>query len=119
MNQQVKNNILRLKRKNRTRAKIFGTSDRPRLSVFRSNKYTYAQLIDDEHGKTLLSLSSQKLKETSKKSPVELSKILGEKLGGSAIISGFKRAIFDKGSYKYHGRVKALVEGVRSAGLKI
>src|SRR3989338_3442053 len=103
MNQRIKNNLQRLRRKARTRAKIFGTSDVPRASLFRSNKYTYAQLIDDEKGVTISSLSTKKIKESKKKKSVEAAKILGKKIAEEAKAKGIKSAILDRGSYKYHG----------------
>ena len=117
MKLQIKNNLQRGRRKARTRAKLFGTKTVPRLSVFRSNKYTYAQLIDDEKKITLISLSTKKIK-AEKKKPVEVAKVLGEKVAHEAKTRGIKSAIFDRGSYKYHGKVKALAEAARGAGLK-
>ena len=101
-------------RKARTRAKIFGTKERPRLSVFRSNKYTYAQLIDDTASKTLFSSSTQ----DKKGAKAEQAKSVGLKLAESAKKGGVKEAVFDRGHYKYHGRVKAVAEGAREGGLK-
>ena len=108
----------RKRRKLRTRAKIFGTALAPRLSVFRSNKHLHAQLIDDERGHTLTSASTQELGKkfgTKAESAFELGKILGDK----AKKLGLKQANFDKGAYKYHGRIKALAEGAKKSGLKI
>ncbi len=116
MNKIKKLNQIRLRRKRRTRAKIKGTIQRPRLSVFRSNRYTYAQLIDDEKGHTLVSASSRDFKNLSK---VEAAKKVGEIIGEKALNLGIKEAVFDRGSYKYHGRVKAVAEGAREKGLKI
>lgn len=104
-------NKIRERRKNRTRAKINGTAERPRLSVFRSNCYTYAQLIDDEAGKTLVGVSIKKTKGSSEK--------LGELIVKKAIEKGIKKAIFDRGNYKYHGRIKAVAEEARKMGLQI
>jgi len=115
-------NLIRLRRKRRSRAKIFGTANRPRLSVFRSNRYTYAQLIDDEKGKTLVGASTREL--TNSKLKTQNSKFkpaeqLGELVAKKAAEKGIKKAIFDRGSYKYHGRVKAVAEGVRKGGLQL
>ncbi len=110
------------RRKTRVRTKLFGTKDRPRISVFRSNKYTYAQAIDDEARKTIAAYSSLKLrKEKGKKvgSKVEEAKLVGERLGKLLLDKGIKQAIFDRGPYKYHGRVKAVAEGLRGAGIKV
>ena len=110
-------NIRKARRQNRNRATIFGTSEKPRLSVFRSNKYTSAQLIDDSAGKTILSVSTKELKE--KKNKTEQAKMLGEILAEKTLKAGIKKAVFNKGPYRYHGRVKAVAEGARSKGLTI
>ena len=108
-----------LKRKRRTRAKVKGTSKRPRLSVYRSNRYIFAQLIDDEKGTTLVSVSEKegKTKTTSKK--MEKAGQVGEKLAEKALKMKIKTVVFDKGGYKYHGRVKQVAEGARKGGLKL
>ncbi len=107
---------LRARRKARVRSKIFGTAERPRLSVFRSNRFTYAQLIDDEKGRTLVSASTRAMKRSKRMAQaLELGRTLGEK----AAKHGVKNAVFDKGMYKYHGRVKAVAEGIREKGLKV
>lgn len=98
------------------RSKISGTAQRPRLSVFRSNKAIYAQMIDDVAGKTLCGTSSLNLKEKGTKT--ELSKMVGQKLAENAASMGISEAVFDRGGYLYHGRVKALAEGAREKGLK-
>ena len=117
MNKAKKENLKRIFRKARNRAKIFGTAEKPRLSIFRSNKHTYAQLIDDEKMKTLISASTKELKSKAKKTEQEseLGKLLAEK----TLKLGVKQAVFNKGPYKYHGRVKAVAEGAREKGLKI
>jgi large subunit ribosomal protein L18 len=107
---------IRKRRANRTRAKVKGTSARPRLSVFRSNNFIYAQLIDDEAGKTILSISSKGLK--SEKGKVALAEKVGELLAKKAEEKGVKSAVFDRGRYLYHGRVKALAESARKGGLE-
>lgn len=104
-------------RKRRNRAKIFGTAERPRLTIFRSNKYTSAQLIDDVLGKTLLSILTKDLKDV-KKTKTEQARLIGEKLAEKALEAGIKKVIFNKGSYKYHGRIKAFADGARSKGLE-
>lgn len=104
-------------RKNRSRAKIFGTATRPRLSVFRSNKFTSVQLIDDFKGKTLVSASTRGMK--SVKGKVAAAKNLGAQIGEAAKKLGIKEAVFHKGPYQYHGRVSAVADGAREAGLKI
>jgi large subunit ribosomal protein L18 len=115
-------NIARNRRKKRSRAKIFGAAEKPRLSVFRSNRYTYIQLIDDEQGKTLISASSKELQNSklkSQKSKVFSSEQLGELIAKKAVEKGIKRAVFDRGRYKYHGRIKSIVEGARKGGLQL
>lgn len=112
----------RVRRHKRVRARISGTADRPRLSVFRSSKHIYAQLIDDEKGITLVSASDQALPQKSRvkiqnkkiAKAYEVGKLIAEK----ALEKKIKKVVFDRGPYKYHGRVKALAEGARSAGLK-
>ncbi|HEX5429627.1 MAG TPA: 50S ribosomal protein L18 [Patescibacteria group bacterium] len=101
----------------RVRAKVSGTKSRPRLNIFRSNSQIYAQLIDDEAGLTLASATSLEIKSRGKKSDVatEVGKLAAQK----AQALGIKEAVFDRGGYQYHGRVKNLAEGAREAGLKI
>ena len=117
MKRILKKNLNRLLRKNRNRATIFGTAGKPRLSVFRSNKYTYVQLIDDAKGHTLAAASSREVGKKSKKA--ELAKSLGTLIAEKAKKLGVKSAIFNRSFYKYHGRVKAVAEAAREAGLKI
>ncbi len=109
-------NTLRERRRKRNRAKIFGTAAKPRLSIFRSNKFILAQIIDDEAGKTLAAASS-KLFAKKAKSKTEQSKLLGEAIGEKALALGIKTVVFNKGPYKYHGRVKAVADGAREKGL--
>ena len=112
-----KKNLNRGLRKNRSRARVFGTAEKPRLAVFRSNKYTYAQLIDDTKGHTLAAASSQELAKKGKKA--ELAKYLGSLIAEKAKKAGIKTAVFNRSFYRYHGRVKAVAEGAREGGLKI
>lgn len=112
----------KLKRKKRIRAKIRGTSKKPRLSVFRSNKSIYAQLIDDEKGQTLVFASEKEIGRKPKKgsqTKTEKARLVGEILGQKAVKKGIKQAVFDRGLYQYHGRIKALAEGARKGGLEI
>ncbi|MBI4049718.1 MAG: 50S ribosomal protein L18 [Candidatus Doudnabacteria bacterium] len=102
-------------RHHRIRAKVAGTNQRPRLNVFRSLKSIYAQLIDDEQGKTLVAASSKEIKSKAKK--VELAAEVGKLLAKKASERGIKQAVFDRAGYKYHGRIKNLAEAARSAGL--
>ncbi len=99
------------------RKKISGTKETPRLSVYRSNKDIYAQVIDDREGKTLASFSSKQLK-SAKGTKVDVSKEVGKKLAEVAAGNGVKKVVFDRGGYLYHGRVKALADGAREGGLK-
>lgn len=117
MNKIAKRNFNRDLRKKRSRAKVSGTAEKPRLVVFRSNKYTYAQLIDDSQGRTLAAASTKDLKRGQKKT--EAAKAIGELLGKKAKELGIKNATFHRSAYKFHGRVKAVAEGARGAGLKL
>ncbi|MBI4991917.1 MAG: 50S ribosomal protein L18 [Candidatus Harrisonbacteria bacterium] len=110
-------NLRKARRKNRNRAKIFGTAEKPRLSVFRSNRYTTAQLIDDATGKTLAFESTKTLSKSDKLNKTEQAKLLGEKLAEQAQKLGIKKAVFNKGTYLYHGRIRAVAEGARVKGL--
>ncbi|MFP4459487.1 MAG: 50S ribosomal protein L18 [Candidatus Zixiibacteriota bacterium] len=116
-----KRNKLKRKRILSIRLNISGTEDRPRLCVYRSLKHIYAQLIDDVNGKTLASYSSIKpdvQDEIQDKKKTEQAAIVGEKLGKIAIEKGIKKAVFDRRGVPYMGRVKALADGARKAGLK-
>jgi large subunit ribosomal protein L18 len=111
-------NTIQFLRKRRTRQKIGkGTKARPRLSVFRSNRYTYAQLIDDTSGKTLVSVSSHEVKEKLKKA--EVARQVGLLVAQRAKKAGIQLIVFDRGRYAYHGRVKAVADGAREGGLKL
>lgn len=149
----TKSNLYKkLKRKKRTRSKIFGTKVRARISVFRSNKFIYAQLIDDEKGETLISVSdkdvggkvNRKLATTDSSdskgitqkksgesgtksvksvvagelSKIEKAKMVGELIAKKATKEKIVKVVFDRGEYKYHGRVRAVAEGARKGGLK-
>ncbi len=107
----------RLRRRRRVRAKVRGSADRPRLSVFRSNRGVFAQLIDDDAGKTLAAVTwtEPELRELDR---TEQAKKAGETLAKRASEAGISACIFDRGGYRYHGRVKALAEGAREGGLK-
>lgn len=98
------------------RIKIWGTSKQPRLCVFRSAKHIYAQLIDDDKKKTILAVSDQKLKKA-KKTKTELAREIGKLVAEKALEKKIEKVTFDRGPYKYHGRVKALAEGAREGGL--
>ncbi len=102
---------------NRIRKKMEGTASRPRLSVYRSNKQIYCQLIDDTQGLTLASASSAD-ESLAKANKSELAKKVGELIGSRAQALQISEVVFDRGGYLFHGRVKALAEGARSTGLK-
>lgn len=104
------------RRHGRVRAKVSGTESRPRLSVFRSNKGMFLQLIDDLKGKTLASAGMKELK--SKVDKTEAGRELGKIIAAKAKNQKIESVVFDRGSYKYHGRVKAAAEGARDGGLK-
>ena len=110
----------RLKRKKRIRKHLVGTQQRPRLNVFRSSKHIYAQIIDDEHGNTLVAASS--LEKVVKEQPEFENKVaaagfIGKLIGERAIKKGLKKVVFDRGGFLFHGRVKAVSDGAREAGL--
>jgi large subunit ribosomal protein L18 len=112
-------NQKRIRRVARTRAAISGTAARPRLTVRRSNRYFYAQLIDDVKGNTLLSTSSFALGKTGKMTKTESAGLVGEMIGKKAVEKGINSAVFDRRSYKFHGRVKSFVDGAKKGGLTI
>lgn len=107
----------RLKIKTRVRKNVHGTTERPRLSVFRSNTGMYAQIIDDEAGRTLVSASSLKDKKASSVPKIEQAKLVGAAIAEKARAAGIDKVVFDRSGYLYHGRVKALAEAAREAGL--
>ncbi|MFO8009749.1 MAG: 50S ribosomal protein L18 [Dehalococcoidia bacterium] len=106
-------------RHERVRSRVSGTETKPRLCVFRSLKHIYAQLIDDVSRRTIISVSSLNPEVKGRKiSKSEEAKLIGEVLGKKALDQGISELVFDRGGYKYHGRVKALAEGCREKGLK-
>src|ERR671933_76235 len=108
----------RLKRRRRVRAKVHGTAERPRISVFRSNRGIFAQLIDDDAGRTLAAVNWTE-SELRTLGPMEQASRAGQLLAERAKAAGVERAVFDRGGYRYHGRVKALAEGAREGGLTV
>jgi len=118
----------RLRRKKRIRKKVLGTPERPRLSIFRSKKQVYAQIIDDLKGHTLVAASSltpeirEKIKELKAsgeiKNKLDMAFLVGKTLAEKAKAKGIAKVVFDRGGYRYHGRVKALAEGARAGGLE-
>ncbi|MBN2073800.1 MAG: 50S ribosomal protein L18 [Actinobacteria bacterium] len=110
---------IELKRKARTRQKIRKVSDRPRLCVFRSNRYIYGQIIDESNGRTILGISSRIMeRKDSDRGKIDISFRTGEALAKKALDNKIESVVFDRSGYKYHGRVKALAEGARKGGLK-
>ena len=110
----------RLKRKKRIRKHLVGTQERPRLSVFRSSRHIYAQVIDDTHGHTLVAASS--LDKVVKEQPefenkIAIASFVGKLLGEKAVDKGISKVVFDRNGFLYHGRVKAVSDGAREAGL--
>ncbi len=112
----------RITRHKRVRAKIEGTSKRPRVAVFKSNQHTYVQVIDDVLGKTLLSVSDYsgkksktKIKTNKSQGALKVGEVLAEKMKEK----GIDKAIFDRGGFKFHGRVKAVADGLKNGGIKI
>lgn len=111
--------IIRFKRKKRIRSRVNGTKEQPRFAVFKSNSHLYAQLIDDEAGVTLLSASTLEKEQRGKLgSNITGAKALGEILAKRAIEKKIERVVFDRAGYIYHGKVKALADAAREAGLK-
>lgn len=107
----------RLRRHKRVRAKIRGTNNVPRLCVFRSNKHICGQLVDDEKGKTLLAVKDLEIKKLPK-GKTAIAKEVGKLLAKKALEKKITKVVFDRAGYKYHGRVRALAEGVQEGGLK-
>ncbi|WP_337085006.1 50S ribosomal protein L18 [Elizabethkingia anophelis] len=109
----------RIRIKRRVRGKISGSAELPRLSVFKSNKEIYAQLVDDKSGKTLVAASSREKDLANEKgSKTEISTLVGKKIAEKAIAAGIGSVVFDRNGFVYHGRVKALADGAREGGLK-
>ncbi len=114
----TKKDIRRLKIKMRIRKKINGTSSRPRLTVFRSNKEIYAQLVDDVEGKTLVSASSMEKNFQKQGTKTDVATSVGKNIAERAKAIGIEEVVFDRNGYLYHGRVKALADAARENGLK-
>lgn len=115
MNTLQKKAITFARRKARIRAKIFGTSERPRLAVFKSHKYIYAQIIDDTKGHTLVSADSSKSKA---KTPVERAKEVGVAIAQKAKAAGVTKVVFDRGGFLYTGKIKMVADAAREGGLQ-
>lgn len=108
----------KLRRRLRVRKKVFGTSKQPRLAVFRSNKHIYGQLVDDKVGKTLVDIQAEAFKLHKGKNKTEVAFEVGKALAKKAKEKKISKAVFDRGSYKYHGRVKSFADGAREGGLE-
>ena len=113
----------RNQRKRRVRSRVKGNAQRPRLNVFRSNKHVFVQIINDAEGKTLISMSDLEIKQSTKKgsdksSKRDLASQVGEEIAKKALKKKIKKVVFDKGGYKYHGRVKEVAAGARKGGLE-
>ncbi len=113
----LKKQLNRIKRHYRVRGKINGNGERPRICVFRSNKHLYVQLIDDTQGKTLVSVSDFEIKDKKGLTKIQLAEKIGQKAAEKAKALGIRKAVFDKGGYKYHGQVGAIAKGARETGL--
>jgi large subunit ribosomal protein L18 len=116
MLKQTDRNGARLRRHSRVRGKVRGTAERPRLAVFRSITHTYAQVIDDTAGRTLAAASTVNLK--TGKNDLAAAQAVGKDIATKAVKAGVSKVVFDRGGYIYHGRVKALAEAAREAGLE-
>ncbi|MBL8146095.1 MAG: 50S ribosomal protein L18 [Anaerolineae bacterium] len=117
----IKKREQRERRHRRVRARVMGTAERPRLNVFRSLSNIYAQVIDDKAGNTLVSASTvdrEIAKQVEGKSKIESAKIVGQALAERAKAAGISQVVFDRGGYRYHGRIAALAEGARAGGLE-
>lgn len=112
----LRKNLTKINRKRRIRHRISGTVECPRLSVYRSLGFIYAQIIDDNSGKTLVSASD--IKNTKAKSKIESAKVVGKEIAKKALEKKIEKIVFDRNGYKYHGRIKALAESAREGGLK-
>jgi len=114
--------LSKLERRQRIKRRIrkisVGTASKPRLSVFRSNKEIYAQLVDDNAGVTLVSVSSRDKEIEAKGNKIEIASLVGKSIGEKAVAAGVEIVAFDRNGYLYHGRVKSLAEAAREAGLK-
>ena len=110
--------LKRIRRHKKIRKDLHGTKDRPRLCVFRSNQHIYAQLINDENAKVLMSVSDKDVKAKKGEKKADMAKEVGKLMAKKAIESKIEKVIFDRGGFVFHGRVKALAEGAREGGLK-
>ena len=119
MIKKLSRDALRRKRHERIRLRIAGSTERPRLSIFRSAKFIYAQVIDDSNGRTLASASSREATLASGTGKVESARAVGRALAQRAKAAGVSAVVLDRGGYRYHGRVRSLTEGAREGGLDL
>ncbi len=117
LNPIMKKRAAKTRRAIRTRARIRGTEARPRLTVFRSSAHIYAQVINDDVGRTLASASDLTVDGVKGKKPLEIAALIGAEVAKNAVAAGVTTVVFDRGSYLYHGRVKAVADAARAAGL--
>ena len=110
--------LKRIRRHTKIRKDIHGTKDRPRLCVFRSNQHIYAQLINDEAAKVLMSVSDKDLKAKKGEKKIDMAKEVGKLIAKKAIENKIEKVVFDRGGFIFHGRIKSLAEGAREGGLK-
>jgi large subunit ribosomal protein L18 len=108
----------RRRRHNRVRKNVYGNAGRPRLAVYRSNRYIYAQIIDDDSGRTLVAASSQEKKLRKKNLTTDVAAEVGKLVAARAEEAGVETVVFDRGGYPYHGRIRALADAARDGGLK-
>jgi large subunit ribosomal protein L18 len=118
MTKNLSRDALRRKRHQRIRLRITGSTERPRLSVFRSAKFIYAQVIDDSTGRTLAAASSREA-DLGASTPVDTARVVGRTLAERAKAAGVSAVVLDRGGYHYHGRVRSLAEGAREGGLNL
>ena len=119
MIKKLSRDALRRKRHERIRLRIAGSTERPRLSIFRSSKFIYAQVIDDSRGRTLASASSRETSLAGSPGKVESARSVGRTLAQRAKAAGVSAVVLDRGGYRYHGRVRSLTEGAREGGLDL
>lgn len=117
LNQAKFRQQLKARRKKRVKAKVYGTKKRPRLNIFRSLKHIYAQLVDDDQGLTIAAARDLEVKDP-KGTKTDLAFAVGQLIAVKAVKLGIEEVVFDKSSFQYHGRVKAVAEGARKGGLK-
>jgi large subunit ribosomal protein L18 len=112
-------NQKRQRRKLHIRKNLWGSADVPRINVYRSNRYVYVQAVNDDEGKTLMGMSTKVLKKKENEKPAETAMRLGEEFGKKLKAKKISRVVFDRAGYKFHGRVKALAEGIRKSGINL